>query len=133
MLTLTFFASVATLLCGLGLYATVALSSQSRRREYAIRLALGSTRARVGWLVMRQALMLGLAGAVVGLILASAGTQALSGLLHGVTPVDRVTFAAALAAMVVVQGCRRQCPPSGRVASIRLTRSTRNRIWRCAA
>jgi ABC-type antimicrobial peptide transport system permease subunit len=112
-----FFGSVATLLCGLGLYATVALSSQSRRREYAIRLALGSTRSQVCWLVVRQSLAIGFAGAVVGLVLASAGTQALSGLLYGVTPVDRVTFAAALTAMVALAALSASLPAvkAGRV------------------
>ena len=117
MLTLTLFGVVATVLCGLGLYATVALSSQSRRREYAIRLALGATRSQVCWLVVRQSLVIGLAGASVGLILASAGTQTLSGLLHGVTPIDRVTFAVALAAMLVLAALSASLPAAraGRV------------------
>ena len=105
------------MLCALGLYATVALTSQSRRREYAIRLALGSTRRQVCWLVVRQALILGVAGAVAGLLLASAGTQTLGGLLHGVTPMDRGTFAAALVAMVALAGLSAWLPAirAGRV------------------
>ena len=83
----------------------------------AIRLALGATRSQVCWLVVRQSLVIGLAGASVGLILASAGTQTLSGLLHGVTPIDRVTFAVALAAMLVLAALSASLPAAraGRV------------------
>jgi len=117
MLTLTFFGAVATLLCGLGLYAAVALNSQVRRREYAIRLAIGSSRSHVCWLVVRQALLLALAGAVAGLIAAASGTRALAGLLHGVTPVDAATFTAAFVAIVLLAAMSAALPAAraGRV------------------
>ena len=117
MLTLGFFGIVAILLCGLGLYAAVALNSQFRRREYAIRVALGSSRQRVCWLVARQALALGVAGSVAGLLAASASTQVLQGLLHGVTPLDRATFGAAFAAIVLLAALAASLPAwrSGRV------------------
>ena len=117
MLTLAFFGTVAILLCGLGLYAAVALNSQFRRREYAIRVALGSSRQRVCWLVARQALAIAVAGAVAGLFAASASTRVLQGLLHGVTPLDGPTFAAAFAAIVVLAGIAASLPAwrSGRV------------------
>jgi predicted permease len=117
MYTLTFFGTVATVLCGLGLYATVALSSQFRRREYAIRVALGASRSRVCWLVVRQSLMLAFGGAVVGLVAASAGTQALDGLLYGVTAVDTATFTLAFVAMLVLAATSSSWPAirAGRV------------------
>jgi putative ABC transport system permease protein len=92
MLGLVFFGVIATTLCALGLYAVVALTSQLRRREYAIRLALGAPRADVRWMVVRQALVLAVAGAAIGVCVAAAGTRVLSGLLHGVTPLDAATF-----------------------------------------
>ena len=117
MLTLTLFGAVATMLCGVGLYATVALSSQFRRREYAIRVALGSSRSRVCWLVVRQSLMLALGGAAAGLAVAAAGTRTLSGLLHGVTPIDTATFGAAFVAMVLLAALSASLPAvrAGRV------------------
>jgi putative ABC transport system permease protein len=102
MMTLTLFGAVATVLCAFGLYATVALSSQGRRREYAIRVALGSSRSRVCWMVVRQSLILAGAGAVAGVLLASAGTQAIASLLHGVTAGDQATFATAVATMLAL-------------------------------
>jgi predicted permease len=101
MLTLTFFGVVATVLSGLGLYAVVALTSQLRRREYAVRVALGAQLQRVRWLVVRQALVLAVGGAAVGLALAAAGTRTLASLLHGVTPMDLIAMTTAV---VVVLG-----------------------------
>jgi putative ABC transport system permease protein len=110
MLTLVFFGTVATVLCAFGLYATVALSSQFRRREYAIRVALGSSRSGVCWLVVRHALLLASAGAGLGLTLAAAGTDVLSGLLHGVTPVDHATFSATFVAMILLAAAAASVP-----------------------
>jgi predicted permease len=95
MFVLTFFGAVATLLSAFGLYAVVALASQMRRREYAIRLALGAHRADVRWMVVRQALILAGVGVTLGLLAATLGTGVLRALLHGVTPLDGATFAAA--------------------------------------
>lgn len=89
------FGSVAVVLCISGLYAVIALNSQQRRREYAIRMALGAPRGGVRWMVVRQAMTLAGAGAGAGLLAAALGTRALQGLLHGVRPIDGVTFAAA--------------------------------------
>lgn len=95
MFVLTFFGVVATALSAFGLYAVVALTSHLRRREYAIRLALGAPRGDVRWMVVRQALVLTVAGVAIGLGVAALGTGVLRALLHGVTPLDSVTFGAA--------------------------------------
>ena len=117
MLALTLFGIVATVLCAFGLYATVALSSQVRRREYAIRVALGSSRRQVCWLVVRQSILLAGIGGLAGIAFAAAGTQTLEGLLHGVSTGDRVTFVAAFAAMLTVSALSASLPAfrAGRV------------------
>jgi putative ABC transport system permease protein len=104
MLSLGFFGAVATVLCGFGLYAVVALTSQMRRREYAIRMALGAPRGGVRWMVVRQALALAIAGAAVGLLIAAVGTRTLEALLHGIRPLDGWTFAAAAVAVLLLAG-----------------------------
>lgn len=102
MFALAVFGVVALVLCISGLYAVIALNSQRRRREYAIRLALGARRRGVRWLVVRQALVLAGTGATIGLVGAALGTRAMQGLLHGVQPIDAATFAAAGVALMVL-------------------------------
>jgi len=96
------FAMVAAVLCAFGLYGVLALTSSLRRREYAIRLALGSTAERMRWLVIRQALILAGIGVITGIVVASLTTRTLQGLLNGVQPNDPFTFVAASMAIVVV-------------------------------
>jgi len=117
MLSLSVLGLIATVLCGFGLYAVVALTSQFRRREYAIRVALGSGRGAVQWLVVRQSLMLAAGGATAGVVIASFVTTTLQGMLHGVEPVDRVTFTLAVAAVLVLAATASLIPAwkSGRV------------------
>jgi predicted permease len=102
MFSLSVFGATATVLCGFGLYAVIALTSQLRRREYAIRVALGAKRTQVWWLVVRQALALAVGGAIAGLAIASWVTGVLQGTLHGVEPTDTATFAVAAAAVVAL-------------------------------
>jgi ABC-type antimicrobial peptide transport system permease subunit len=102
MFALALFGGVALVLCISGLYAVVALNSRQRRREYAIRVALGARRGGVRWMVVRQALVLAGLGATAGLVAASLGTRALQGVLHGVQPIDPPTFAVVAGALLAL-------------------------------
>ena len=73
MLALIVFGGVAVVLCTSGLYAVIVLNSQQRRREYAIRVALGAGRGDVRWMVVRQALVLAGTGAAAGVLAAALG------------------------------------------------------------
>ena len=79
MLALTAFGVVALALSALGVYAVVALTSQLRRREYAIRVALGARRAGVRRLVLGQGVRLAAAGVIAGLALAAARHSRVAG------------------------------------------------------
>jgi putative ABC transport system permease protein len=103
-LALTLFGSLALVLCGCGLYAVVALTSRMRQREYAIRIALGARAADVRWLVFRQAMLIAGVGTAAGLAAAAGGTRILSGLLHGVSAIDRPIFVAACSALLILAG-----------------------------
>jgi predicted permease len=117
MLALSGFGAVALVLSAFGVYAVVALTSQLRRREYAIRIALGAHRQSVRRLVLTQGLTLAVAGAVAGVLLAAAGTRGLQGLLHGVEPLDGSTFVGAAAVVLLLAGASALVPAmrAGRV------------------
>lgn len=102
MIALVVFGGVALVLCVSGLYAVIVLNSQQRRREYAIRVALGASRGGVRWMVVRQALMLAAVGATAGLVAAVMGTRLIQGLLEGVQPIDPITFTLATAALLTL-------------------------------
>ncbi len=92
LLTLGFYGTVSVVLCAFGVYAVVTLASRLRRREYAIRVAIGARGRSVRWMVLRHAALLAGTGVAAGLTVAVAGTRVLAGLLHGVAPTDHLTF-----------------------------------------
>jgi ABC-type antimicrobial peptide transport system permease subunit len=100
-LTMTF-SGVALFLACLGLYGTVSYAVTRRTSELGLRMALGSSRASVQWLVMREALSLVAVGLLVGLPLAFVSAQAMRNLLHGVTPADVPAHGVAVATVVLV-------------------------------
>jgi predicted permease len=102
MTTLVVFAVVALVLCASGLYAVAAMTSAMRRREYAIRVALGAPREHVRWHVVRQAITLAAAGILAGVAIAAIGVRAIQGLLHGVGSIDPATFTGAALMLTLV-------------------------------
>jgi putative ABC transport system permease protein len=93
------FAGVALLLCATGIYGLVSGTVAQRTHEFGIRLALGATATNVLCLVLRQSLVLALAGVVLGLAGALATTRLLASLLYGVGPRDLTTFALGIAVL----------------------------------
>jgi putative ABC transport system permease protein len=89
---MTVFAVLALLLAALGVYGIVAHSVEQRRSEIGIRLALGADRRQVAWLVVRQALILTLAGILAGLAAAFVFGRLLAGLLFEIKPYDPLTL-----------------------------------------
>ena len=86
------FSLVAMLLASIGIYGVLAFVIGLSRKEIAIRLALGATRARVVRLIVRQGMTLVAIGVVVGLVGAYYATSAISTQLFGVTATDPLTF-----------------------------------------
>jgi putative ABC transport system permease protein len=99
---LVFFAITAVSLACVGLYGTLSYLVNLRRREVALRLALGAMRAQV----VRQFLGLGVRvavfGCVAGLLLATGFARLLSGMLFGVSANDAVTAGGVLAIVLAV-------------------------------
>jgi len=91
-LLLGIFAFVAILLASIGLYGLMAYSVEQRTLELGIRLALGADPAALYRMIVGQAMMLALAGIVIGLAAAYALTRLMASMLFGVKPTDPVVF-----------------------------------------
>jgi predicted permease len=89
------FAGIALVLALIGVYAMLAFSVAERRRELAVRLALGASGSRVARDVLRNGLALTLLGVVLGVAGAVAATRVMSSLLYEVRPTDPLTLAGA--------------------------------------
>ena len=89
------FAGLALLLAAIGVYALVAHSMARRRKELAIRLALGAPARTIRALVAGQALIPVGLGALVGVVAALAGGRLLESLLYEVSANDPRTLGGA--------------------------------------
>ena len=76
-----------------GVYGVLAYAVTQRRREIAIRLALGSEPRSLQWLFVRKGLILNAAGGLFGLLLAAVLSRWIASMLFGLTPLDPLTYA----------------------------------------
>src|SRR5581483_4296448 len=63
----SFFAVLASLLVAIGLYGVVGYGATRRTTEIGVRMALGATRSRVLWIVMRDSLAFAAIGIAIGI------------------------------------------------------------------
>lgn len=94
------FGVLALLLASVGVYAMFATMAAAREREFGVRVALGSSRAAIAGLVLRQGavwMAAGLAAGAVGIIVVA---RLVGGLLYGVSPFDPVVLGLAVAALL---------------------------------
>jgi putative ABC transport system permease protein len=90
-----------------GIYGVTAYSVAQRTREIGIRRALGAQRSAVLGLLLRQGLLLILAGIVLGVAASMVLMRLLASLLFEVTPTDpmTLTLVVALLAGVAILAC----------------------------
>lgn len=98
----SFFGLLAALLVATGLYGTLAYRVSRRTAEIGVRMALGAQRIEVLWMILRESLITGMIGIVVGLPLAFAATRLVKSMLFGVTTADPMAFTFALAGIIAV-------------------------------
>jgi putative ABC transport system permease protein len=87
------FGLVALLLAASGIFAVLAYSVETRRREFGIRIALGARRGRLIWHVLREGLAFPVVGVVAGLGAAVAFTRVLQSSLYETSAQDPRVFA----------------------------------------
>jgi ABC-type antimicrobial peptide transport system permease subunit len=96
------FAGAAVVLAAIGLFGLISYGVAQRRRELAIRLALGASPRSVASLVVRQGLRLAGIGALLGLLGALGGGRLASRLLFQVGPADPQVLAAVAGILIAV-------------------------------
>ena len=99
---LSLLSTLALTLGAVGIYGVIAHFAARRRRDWAIRVALGLPGSRVITQVMAHGALLVTAGIVAGVAGAAMLTRLLSSLLYGVQAIDPIAFAAAGAALLAV-------------------------------
>jgi putative ABC transport system permease protein len=111
------FALLALALASVALWGAVAQSVLDRRRELAVRLALGATHRDAVRLMVRRGVAFVAVGILIGAGAGALAARTLRHLLHGVSAADPVSFALAIgiAAVVSLVACY---VPARRAASI---------------
>ena len=99
---LSSFASAAVALAGIGLYSLFTLVVSDRRREIAVRLAIGASPGEMIRLVSAAAGRLLASGIALGILLTAAADRVLRGVLFGLTPFDAGALAASAAVIAAV-------------------------------
>ena len=111
------YAFSSLLVAMLGLYAVMAYSVIERHREFALRIALGSTRAGVFRLVLGGSTTVAALGLAAGGLGSIAAVRLLRSMLVGVAPWDPVSYSAA-AAFLLLTALLSGLVPARRAASV---------------
>ena len=110
-------AALALALAITGVYSVVAFASARRRREIAIRVALGGSRPAIVAMLLRQALRPAFVGVGIGLVLAALASRAIALLLYGVDPLDPLTYGLTAASLCVAAAAA-SCFPAIRATRV---------------
>jgi len=96
------FAGLALLLAVIGIYGIFAYSVAQRTQEMGVRMALGRTPVQLRGMLLRQGLLMVLAGAIPGIIGAQLTGRYLESLIDGAKPIGLVTSGAVVMLFAVV-------------------------------
>jgi predicted permease len=98
----TLFGAMALLLASIGLYGVLSYSVARRVSEIGVRMAFGAGRGTILGLVLREAMAMTIAGAVIGVAGALASARLLGSLLYGLTARDPITLTVATIVLFAV-------------------------------
>ncbi|HEX2139625.1 MAG TPA: ABC transporter permease [Woeseiaceae bacterium] len=118
------FAAAALLIAVIGVYGTLSYAAAQRRREFGVRMALGASGGTVLSLVLRQGMLLALAGIGIGLALTALITRGFGALLYEVHPLDPLVFGGVAALLLAVALAATAIPAwrAGRTQPMRVLR-----------
>jgi ABC-type antimicrobial peptide transport system permease subunit len=91
------FAVVTVIIALVGLYSVLTFAVATRRREIAVRVAVGASRTQIGGAVVREGAVLIGAGLLAGIALSLIAARAITTQLFGVNAFDGFTYAVAAA------------------------------------
>ena len=108
---------IALLIAGVGIHGLLSYAVSRRSQELGVRRALGEQASSIVRRVLREGMMLTIAGVGIGVVLAYLAARAMGTLLFGIEPGDPATFAAAAALCFVtaIVGCLRPAIRAARV------------------
>lgn len=86
------FGALALLLAAVGLYGLMTYATNRRTGEIGIRMALGATRGQIAGMVLRETLLLVLAGLAIGVPAAMASSHLIRSELYGLRTNDPLTI-----------------------------------------
>jgi len=101
-LLLGVFAGVALVLAAVGIYGVLSLVVAQRTHEIGIRMSLGAERRQVLKLFVGQGLMLALAGAGIGVVIALGLSRFLSSVLYQIRPTNFLPYVVAATVSIVM-------------------------------
>jgi predicted permease len=101
-LAYSLFGGLALLLACIGLFGLMSYNVSRRTNEIGIRIALGAQRSGVIGMVLRESMIMVVAGVAIGLAAAVAAGRLVTAILFGLEPNDMWTMAAAIGLMAAV-------------------------------
>jgi predicted permease len=100
-LILGLFSVLALVLAAVGIYGVISYSVAQRTTEFGIKIALGAEPGVLLRQVLQQGMLLGVAGMVVGTVVAFFLTQFVEGLIFGVSGLDMTSLGATAAVLAL--------------------------------
>jgi ABC-type antimicrobial peptide transport system permease subunit len=91
----TFFAAIALLVAGFGLFGLMSYAVNLRTREIGIRMAMGSQRSGILGLILRESILVTLTGIAIGPPCALAASHTIAHMLFALSIADPLTLASA--------------------------------------
>ena len=97
-----FFAGLGLVLACVGLYGVMSYTVSARTREIGVRMALGAARGDVLQLILREGMLLVIAGVVVGIPVSLASARLLHSFLFGLKATDPLSLLTVILLLAIV-------------------------------